>query len=247
MNNHIEELVAEFDDIVGKSWAYFSATDVHKLIVASLKLKSIVHLFRDHHTEINFDRMSGTQRVLLLKENYKFFSKVIDVRKIESGYLVPLFLTYSSVRKYIDWKAVSKKDLGTIAQYKPEYFRKYSLPLRNLHGESWMLLLDHDATRYVDLFLAHIASIRNKTQLRFIVRNSPVIAQKLTIGHIESSVLSVKEWLLFFNAKFAKKQGTRLNQTVRDWLDMQFHMDVLAGTASTSLYTSKARKNNAQV
>lgn len=235
-NNLLELYEDTFTSFRTYKWGH----TVEEILSTCIEFSSFCELLAKSPESFNFNHLTVEQKVILLNEKLSVFSKYISIDELPEKYKVLLFLKYPSLKKYIDWNTVAKSNMDKIAIVKPHYFKKYNLPLK-VSDNGWRGLINY-SDEYADEFLLKISEIRNKTSLRSFLLHKEFLINKLTETHLEDSVLNAKEWLLFFSRYENRNPKFKLSQNVRDWLDMQFHMDVLSGTSKTSVHTKKARK-----
>lgn len=240
----IDELTDEMDNELrehyegGNAWyRTTSRNNFQDVLITCIKFASLYDSYTSDPSLFNLERLTDDQKYILLESNYRVFSKCIDITKIENRYIVMLFLKRKSLHSKVNWSKVTKKDYATIAMARPGYFREYKLPFEKLSGKGWGSLFNYDKSHITE-FLDNIQYVKNKTDLRSLLTQEPQIIKELTVSSLEKSVLNAKDCVLFF----ARTEGAEPSKEVQEWLDMEFHMEVLAGESTVTSYTSRARK-----
>ena len=172
-----------------------------------------------------------TKRDLLISD-FKMFGDKINIASLPTEMLIDLFIT-APVRysPYIDFSKVPMSLFWRVADRSPTLFKKHSLPLKKIGDRAWAKLLKHDRSYFVSPFMENIASIRNKSDLRWMFQMNPSLIPELTVDAAMNSVVTGKEWVLLLSRSRIK--GRMYSEEVRQWLDQQLSIEVLKGSKNS--------------
>lgn len=224
-------------------WGYFIDRSEAKLLTKNLNVIAFRKLIKANRSIVNFVGMPSKDKFSLLESDFVFYSKLIEISSLVQGDLIKLALRKpTQVLKYVDWSIISGPNKSKIAVARPTWFKKHKIPLDNIDDEAWVRLLKNNPKLYIPKFLDEMPTMRNKTKIRKVFYNMPVLFQLVTVDTLEASPLTAKEWILIINSKWFNNIDIKYSDEVKEWLEDEVLANVLAGNAKTSRVLTKARE-----
>jgi hypothetical protein len=209
-------------------------TESEKILREAVRMSALMQLYTENPGAFDFNSLSHSKKVALIRENYKEYKDRINVDLFPRDSKVDLFISKPNVfRKYINFEELNRTQLQSIAELRPSYFLKYDIPISSLNGNTWSILLKFDTDHYASLFIENIPRIRNKTDLRVVFTTKPYLLKLVTVDVAQASVLSAKEWILLTNWNYIRQYPVTYSDEMIEWLTLESSVEILAGSAAS--------------
>lgn len=223
---------------------YYNHSSEKKILTDAMDVCKLRKLVVQTPDMFNLDTIPSYSRAQLLSADPKFYGKYIEFCKLTQADQVDIALAApGKFASKINWIEMNISQRNKIAHNRPSWFQKYKIPLEQLSGDSWLSLIRYRAGVYTPLFLKHVITVTNKTEVRKVFKRKTSMIRYLTIEQVEQSALSAKEWMLLAGSReFTRlKRPPTFSNDVLEWLESELSIEVLSGTSTNSKPLKRAR------
>lgn len=181
---------------------------------------------------------------LLVFDVYEYKSK-IQLSSLRDIDLILLYVKFGvgilpELATLISWHKLGKDSVEFLFNHDKDIVAKYNLSPRQFSFSVWKELVKN-TDLWWGLFLDHLQTLKNKTDVRSVFYAQPRLIELMTEDYIQNSHLTAKEWVLLSHR--LTKHSVSLPKQTQDYLENKLMCDVLTGTSKTSIFTKKALKD----
>lgn len=127
----------------------------------------------------------------------------------------------------------------------PGYFRRHNWSLEVLGGSGWKEYISsrtRHTSKTIDTFLSNIDVIRNPSDLRTILLQNVGILRRLTLAHIDNSVLNAKHVILFAPILKRRHKKFKMKRDVFEEFKSKALFEVMSGKSTKTKNFMRALK-----
>ena len=212
-----------------------------KILFNSLSEENLLILFDNNQNMFDLSTVSNKDKVTLLLSDPKVFKQIIDTDKLPAQRRVELFIKKpAAFLSYLDFDKLAGTNLSRIARERPSYFKKHSMPVKNLTADAWERLIRHDSL-YMNKFLDNIKHVRCKTRVRHMFEKYPAMIFLIEVDQAMDSVITAKEWVLLLQWDKIVRYGVKhsydkmtYSDDMIEWLREELTIEMLRSSKQAS-------------